>query len=142
MKVQQNKTIPTAEIKLGLNLAKEIVKAVSSDTKEERELKQTLIDIDKVLKSGDEDRIWACNRMITQKYGYILFNPSTTFRGVTEAEWRSLTFFDRYYSMRSIGETLKVALSLKKYVTLLGGAAKAAGEYAYDKSLESLKQEK
>ncbi len=139
MEKEQNSTVPTAEIKLGLNLAKEAVKVLTTDSEDEKELKKTLVDIDETLKSGDQERILVCNRTVTQKYGYILFNPLTSFRRITEAEWRSLPFAEQFYTMRNIGNTLSTALNLKKFAKGFFAGIKVVGEYAYDKSLEKLK---
>lgn len=124
---------------MGLNLAKEAIKLLTTDSEDEKELKKALADIDETLKSGDQERILVCNRAITQKYGYILFNPFTTFRRITETEWRGLTFDKQFYTMRSIGNTLYKALNLKKFAKGFLAGAKVVGEYAYDKSLENLK---
>lgn len=135
----QNNTVPTAEIKLGLNLAKETVKVLTTDSEEEEELKMALVDIDEALKSGDQERISVCNRTITQRYGYILFTPLTTFRRITETEWRNLSFAEQFYTMRSAGDTLHDALNLKKFAKGFYAGAKVAGEYIFDKALDKLK---
>lgn len=139
MEQKQRANFSTAEIKLGLNVAKEAIKVLMTDSEEEKELKRTLDDIDKTLKSGDPERILVCNRTITQQYGYILFKPMTSFRRITETEWRSLTFEEQFCTMRNAGNTLLQALNLRKFTKGLSAGAKVGGEYLFDKALEKLK---
>lgn len=134
-----HKDIPTSEIKLGLNIAKEAVKLLTTDSEDEKELKKDLVNIDKALKNCDQDLMSYCNRTITRKYDYILFNQLTHFQRITETEWRNLAFAEQFYTMRNLGNTLLTALNLKKFAKGFLAGVKVVGEYAYDKSLENIK---
>lgn len=128
--------VSSAEIKAGLNLAKEVFKVLATDSEKVAGLKRSLSMIDTALKSGDEELLLSCNNQITQLHGDIIFNPCYHFRPVSEAEMRQKSFADKFYSLREIGTALQNAIFGEKLGEGAKAALKVGVEYAFDKLSE------
>ena len=128
--------MPSAEIKAGLNLGKEIFKVLATDSEKVVELRRSLSMIDAALKSGDEEWLLTCNEEVTQLHGDIIFKPRHHFIRLSEAEMRQKSFADKFYSLQEMGTILNDAIFLDKLGEGGKAALKVGAEYAFDKLLE------
>ncbi len=128
--------VSSAEIKAGLNLAKEAFKILATDSEKVAELRRSLRMIDAALKSGDEEWLLSCNKEITQLHGDIIFNPRYHFIRLSEAEMRQKSFADKFYCLQEIGMALRDAIFGEKLEEGANAVLKVGAEYAFDKLSE------
>lgn len=77
--IKENAHKYEAEIKLCFNLLQDFLKDSFNDSDKERQLKEDIIKIDRVLNNGVEEEIVNCNRQITAEYSHVLTTPTYGF---------------------------------------------------------------
>ena len=133
--------IPEAEIKLGLNIARDIYTILTTDTPQVAELRKSLSDIDVVLKGGLLEELLICNAKMVQKHEDIIFSVFSTknFIRVSKNEMLEKSPIEQFATLRDIGYVIKNRLMIKKAGQGLGTVAKSIGEYVITKQLEKYK---
>lgn len=129
----------TAEQKFGLNLAKDFFKVLATDTSKERELKQSLFEIDSVLKGGVAEQLIVYNKKMTSKYLKDLQTTSNKFVLISEEDLRSKSYLEIYSALWLIGNSLIELFNKEKTKNLGEGILKSSIEYAIDKITENKK---
>ena len=137
LKYNKIKSIPLSEIKLGLNLAKNMYETTSTDTSYSIKIKQNLCDIDNALKSFDLDQILNCNSQITSQYGHILIE-SGKFSYRTESFLIEQGIIQNFYCLKEIGEELKKQLFIDNLRKELLATSKSIANYILDKLVENI----
>ena len=133
---KQNNTDLTPEQKLGLNLTKDLFTVLTSDTEKVVSLKYDIIEIDRILKIGNDEGIVQCNAKMTSKYWKDSSFPHSRFSLMSREEFRKKTYIEKRYTLQSIGMVLSDMISKEKLKELGKEALKSGTEYAIDKIKE------
>ncbi len=133
---KQNNTNFTPEQKLGLNLIKDLFTVLTSDTEKVASLKYDIIEIDRILKIGNDEGILQCNAKMTSKYWKDSSFPHSRFSLMSREEFRKKTYIEKCYTLQSIGMVLSDMISKEKLKELGKEALKSGTEYAIDKIKE------
>ena len=133
---KQNNTDLTPEQKLGLNLTKDLFTVLTSDTEKVASLKDDIIEIDRILKIGNDEGIVQCNAKMTSKYWKDSSFPHSRFSLMSREEFRKKTYIEKCYTLQSIGMVLSDMISKEKLKELGKEALKSGTEYAIDKIKE------
>lgn len=133
---KQNNTDLTPEQKLGLNLTKDLFTVLTSDTEKVVSLKYDIIEIDRILKIGNDEGIVQCNAKMTSKYWKDSSFPHSRFSLMSREEFRKKTYIEKCYTLQSIGMVLSDMISKEKLKELGKEALKSGTEYAIDKIKE------
>lgn len=134
-----DKTISEAEMKLGLNLFKAIVKIASDDSAKIIELKDSVEKIDETLKHCDEESLLLCNQEMTRRFRNILLAPGTGLRIIDEQTMRRKNMKEKYDALYSIGLCLFKEICREKFGYALQEGTKIGIEYAVDKAKEAMR---
>ena len=129
----KSKNTMSSEMRLGLNLVKGAVTVLKTDTVPQVILKNSIREIDSLLKIGDEKLIDKCNRELTIKYRSIFSDPSGRFCLVPFEVYDKLSFVDKWVLLKSMGEELYRVLIMGKIAQGVEEFGKAGLEYAVDK---------
>ena len=135
MKYNKIKSVPISEIKLGLNLAKNIHEISSTDTCYSIKIKQNLCDIDNALKSFNLEQILNCNSLIASQYGHILIK-SGKFSYRTKSFLIEQGLIQNFYYLKNIGEELKTHLHIDNLRKVLLTTSELIANYILDKLVE------
>lgn len=132
--------IPSAEIKLGLNIAKSVYKLATTDSPRIIELKISLQKVDDALKSGDSETILDCNAELSATHSSVFSSPFGRYRfnKTTKEELLKRTDYKRFCTLRSMGYALEDALSFNEAIEGLSEATKIGAEYFIDKQIEKI----
>ena len=133
---KQNNTDLTPEQKLGLNLTKDLFTVLTSDTEKVASLKGDIIEIDRILKIGNDEGIVQCNAKMTSKYFDTLTTSPYCLKSMTLAELRKKSFGEKYYSLYAVGLALIVMVLKEKGVEFTKEVGKSFIEYIVDKLKE------
>jgi hypothetical protein len=133
---KQNNTDLTPEQKLGLNLTKDLFTVLNSDTEKVASLKGDIIEIDRILKIGNDEGIVQCNAKMTSKYFDTLTTSPYCLKSMPLAELRKKSFGEKYYSLYAVGLALIVMVLKEKGVEFTEEVGKSFIEYIVDKLKE------
>jgi hypothetical protein len=133
---KQNNTDLTPEQKLGLNLTKDLFTVLTSDTEKVVSLKYDIIEIDRILKIGNDEGIVQCNAKMTSKYFDTLTTSPYCLKFMPLAELRKKSFGEKYYSLYAVGLALIVMVLKEKGVEFTEEVGKSFIEYIVDKLKE------
>ena len=133
---KQNNTDLTPEQKLGLNLTKDLFTVLTSDTEKVVSLKYDIIEIDRILKIGNDEGIVQCNAKMTSKYFDTLTTSPYCLESMPLAELRKKSFGEKYYSLYAVGLALIVMVLKEKGVEFTKEVGKSFIEYIVDKLKE------
>lgn len=122
-----------AEIKLCFNLLQDFLKDSFNDTDKERQLKEDIIKIDRVLNNGVEEEIVNCNRQITAKYSHVLTTPTYGFTLISLQKFQQYTYSEKCVILRNMGLSLLDLLFKEKGVKFTEDLSKNGVEYLIDK---------
>ena len=125
--------VMSSEKKLGLNLVKGAITVLKTDTAPQVILKNSIREVDSLLKIGDEKLIDKCNRELTVKYRSIFCAPGGRFYLVPFEVYDKLSFVDKWELLKSMGYELYRVLILGKITQGVEEFGKAGLEYAVDK---------
>lgn len=123
----------SSEMKLGLNLVKGAVTVLKTDTAPQVVLKNSIREVDSLLRIGDEKLIDKCNRELAVKYRSIFCGPSGRFYLVPFEVYNKLSFVGKWVLLKSMGEELYRVLIIGKIAQGVEEFGKAGIEYAVDK---------
>ena len=122
----------SSEMKLGLNLAKGAVTVLKTDTAPQLILKNSIREVDSLLRIGDEKLIDKCHRELTVKYRSIFCGPGGRFYLVPFEVYDKLSFVDKWALLKSMGDELYRVLIIGKIAQGVKEFGKAGLEYAVD----------
>lgn len=136
--IKENAHKYEAEIKLCFNLLQDFLKDSFNDSDKERQLKEDIIKIDRVLNNGVEEEIVNCNRQITAEYSHILTTPTYGFTLISLQKFQQYTYSEKCVILRNMGLSLLDLLFKEKGVKFTEDLSKNGVEYLIDKLKELL----
>ena len=136
--IKENAHKYEAEIKLCFNLLQDFLKDSFNDSDKERQLKEDIIKIDRVLNNGVEEEIVNCNRQITAEYSHVLTTPTYGFTLISLQKFQQYTYSEKYVILRNMGLSLLDLLFKEKGVKFTEDLSKNGVEYLIDKLKELL----
>jgi hypothetical protein len=136
--IKENAHKYEAEIKLCFNLLQDFLKDSFNDTDKERQLKEDIIKIDRVLNNGVEEEIVNCNRQITAEYSHVLTTPTYGFTLISLQKFQQYTYSEKCVILRNMGLSLLDLLFKEKGVKFTEDLSKNGVEYLIDKLKELL----
>ena len=136
--IKENAHKYEAEIKLCFNLLQDFLKDSFNDSDKERQLKEDIIKIDRVLNNGVEEEIVNCNRQITAEYSHILTTPTYGFTLISLQKFQQYTYSEKCVILRNMGLSLLDLLFKEKGVKFTENLSKNGVEYLIDKLKELL----
>ncbi len=123
----------TPEMKLGLNLVKGAISVLNTDTAPQVILKNSIREIDLILKSGDEAMVDRCNGELSVKYRDVFESSGGRFFIVSSEVYKSLSFGEKWVLLRNMGLELYGVLMRNKVTQTIDEIGKAGVEYVVDK---------
>ncbi len=123
----------TSEMKFGLNLVKGAITVLNTDSAPQMILKNSIREIDSLLKIGDEKLIDKCNGELSVKYRSIFGAPGGRFYIVPAEEYEKLSFVEKWFLLRNMGQELYGVLVKGKIAQAIDEFGKAGVEYVVDK---------
>lgn len=136
--IKENAHKYEAEIKLCFNLLQDFLKDSFNDSDKERQLKEDIIKIDRVLNNGVEEEIVNCNRQITAEYSHVLTTPTYGFTLISLQKFQQYTYSEKCVMLRNMGLSLLDLLFKEKGVKFTEDLSKNGVEYLIDKLKELL----
>ena len=136
--IKENAHKYEAEIKLCFNLLQDFLKDSFNDSDKERQLKEDIIKIDRVLNNGVEEEIVNCNRQITAEYSHVLTTPTYGFTLISLQKFQQYTYSEKCVILRNMGLALIDLLFKEKGVKFTEDLSKNGVEYLIDKLKELL----
>lgn len=136
--IKENAHKYEAEIKLCFNLLQDFLKDSFNDSDKERQLKDDIIKIDRVLNNGVEEEIVNCNRQITAEYSHVLTTPTYGFTLISLQKFQQYTYSEKCVILRNMGLSLLDLLFKEKGVKFTEDLSKNGVEYLIDKLKELL----
>ncbi len=136
--IKENAHKYEAEIKLCFNLLQDFLKDSFNDSDKERQLKEDIIKIDRVLNNGVEEEIVNCNRQITAEYLHVLTTPTYGFTLISLQKFQQYTYSEKCVILRNMGLSLLDLLFKEKGVKFTEDLSKNGVEYLIDKLKELL----
>lgn len=136
--IKENAHKYEAEIKLCFNLLQDFLKDSFNDSDKERQLKEDIIKIDRVLNNGVEEEIVNCNRQITAEYSHVLITPTYGFTLISLQKFQQYTYSEKCVILRNMGLSLLDLLFKEKGVKFTEYLSKNGVEYLIDKLKELL----
>lgn len=136
--IKENAHKYEAEIKLCFNLLQDFLKDSFNDSDKERQLKEDIIKIDRVLNNGVEEEIVNCNRQITAEYSHVLTTPTYGFTLISLQKFQQYTYSEKCVILRNMGLSLLDLLFKEKGVKFTEDLSKNGIEYLIDKLKELL----
>lgn len=136
--IKENAHKYEAEIKLCFNLLQDFLEYSFNDTDKERQLKEDIIKIDRVLNNGVEEEIVNCNRQITAEYSHVLTTPTYGFTLISLQKFQQYTYSEKCVILRNMGLSLLDLLFKEKGVKFTEDLSKNGVEYLIDKLKELL----
>ncbi|MEE1226673.1 MAG: hypothetical protein UHM08_06180 [Bacteroidales bacterium] len=136
--IKENAHKYEAEIKLCFNLLQDFLKDSFNDSDKERQLKEDIIKIDRVLNNGVEEEIVNCNRQITAEYSHVLTTPTYGFTLISLQKFQQYTYSEKCVILRNMGLSLLDLLFKEKGVKFTEDLSKNGVEYLIDKLKELL----
>lgn len=136
--IKENAHKYEAEIKLCFNLLQDFLEYSFNDTDKERQLKEDIIKIDRVLNNGVEEEIVNCNRQITAEYSLVLTTPTYGFTLISLQKFQQYTYSEKCVILRNMGLSLLDLLFKEKGVKFTEDLSKNGVEYLIDKLKELL----
>ena len=136
--IKENAHKYEAEIKLCFNLLQDFLKDSFNDSDKERQLKEDIIKIDRVLNNGVEEEIVNCNRQITAEYSHVLTTPTYGFTLISLQKFQQYTYSEKCVILRNMGLSLLDLLYKEKGVKFTEDLSKNGVEYLIDKLKELL----
>jgi hypothetical protein len=136
--IKENAHKYEAEIKLCFNLLQDFLKDSFNDTDKERQLKEDIIKIDRVLNNGVEEEIVNCNRQITAEYSHVLTTPTYGFTLISLQKFQQYTYSEKCVILRNMGLSLLDLLFKEKGIKFTEDLSKNGVEYLIDKLKELL----
>lgn len=136
--IKENAHKYEAEIKLCFNLLQDFLKDSFNDSDKERQLKEDIIKIDRVLNNGVEEEIVNCNRQITAEYSHVLTTPTYSFILISLQKFQQYTYSEKCVILRNMGLSLLDLLFKEKGVKFTEDLSKNGVEYLIDKLKELL----
>ena len=136
--IKENAHKYEAEIKLCFNLLQDFLKVSFNDSDKERQLKEDIIKIDRVLNNGVEEEIVNCNRQITAEYSHVLTTPTYGFTLISLQKFQQYTYSEKCVILRNMGLSLLDLLFKEKGVKFTEDLSKNGVEYLIDKLKELL----
>ena len=136
--IKENAHKYEAEIKLCFNLLQDFLKDSFNDSDKERQLKEDIIKIDRVLNNGVEEEIVNCNRQITAEYSHVLTTPTYGFTLISLQKFQHYTYSEKCVILRNMGLSLLDLLFKEKGVKFTKDLSKNGVEYLIDKLKELL----
>lgn len=134
--IKENAHKYEAEIKLCFNLLQDFLKDSFNDSDKERQLKEDIIKIDRVLNNGVEEEIVNCNRQITAEYSHVLTTPTYGFTLISLQKFQQYTYSEKCVILRNMGLSLLDLLFKEKGVKFTKDLSKNGVEYLIDKLKE------
>ncbi|MBQ5872573.1 MAG: hypothetical protein IIW58_00275 [Bacteroidales bacterium] len=131
--IKENAHKYEAEIKLCFNLLQDFLEYSFNDTDKERQLKEDIIKIDRVLNNGVEEEIVNCNRQITAEYSHVLTTPTYGFTLISLQKFQQYTYSEKCVILRNMGLSLLDLLFKEKGVKFTEDLSKNGVEYLIDK---------
>lgn len=123
----------TPEMKLGLNLVKGAISVLNTDTAPQVILKNSIREIDLILKSGNEVLIDRCNGELSVKYRGVFESSGGRFFIVSSEVYKCLSFGEKWVLLRNMGLELYGVLMRNKVTQTIDEIGKAGLEYVVDK---------
>ena len=136
--IKENAHKYEAEIKLCFNLLQDFLKDSFNDSDKERQLKEDIIKIDRVLNNGVEEEIVNCNKQITAEYSHVLTTPTYGFTLISLQKFQQYTYSEKCVILRNMGLSLLDLLFKEKGVKFTEDLSKNGVEYLIDKLKELL----
>lgn len=136
--IKENAHKYEAEIKLCFNLLQDFLKDSFNDSDKERQLKEDIIKIDRVLNNGVEEEIVNCNRQITAEYSHVLTTPTYGFTLISLQKFQQYIYSEKCVIFRNMGLSLLDLLFKEKGVKFTEDLSKNGIEYLIDKLKELL----
>jgi hypothetical protein len=136
--IKENAHKYEAEIKLCFNLLQDFLKDSFNDSDKERQLKEDIIKIDRVLNNGVEEEIVNCNRQITAEYSHVLTTPTYGFTLISLQKFQQYTYSEKCVILRNMGLSLLDLLFKEKGIKFTEDLSKNGVEYLIDKLKELL----
>ena len=136
--IKENAHKYEAEIKLCFNLLQDFLKDSFNDSDKERQLKEDIIKIDRVLNNGVEEEIVNCNRQITAEYSHVLTTPTYGFTLISLQKFQQYTYSEKCVILRNMGLSLLDLMFKEKGVKFTEDLSKNGVEYLIDKLKELL----
>lgn len=136
--IKENAHKYEAEIKLCFNLLQDFLKDSFNDSDKERQLKEDIIKIDRVLNNGVEEEIVNCNRQITAEYSHVLTTPTYGFTLISLQKFQQYIYSEKCVIFRNMGLSLLDLLFKEKGVKFTEDLSKNGVEYLIDKLKELL----
>lgn len=136
--IKENAHKYEAEIKLCFNLLQDFLKDSFNDSDKERQLKEDIIKIDRVLNNEVEEEIVNCNRQITAEYSHVLTTPTYGFTLISLQKFQQYTYSEKCVILRNMGLSLLDLLFKEKGVKFTEDLSKNGVEYLIDKLKELL----
>ena len=130
---KQNNSKLTSEQKLSLNLLKDLFIVGSTDSEKVISLKNDIIEIDRVLKIGNDEGIIQCNAKMTLKYFDTLTTSPYYLKTISLVELKKKSFEEKYYSLYIVGIALIAVVLKEKGVEFTKECGRSFIEYIIDK---------